>query len=126
MLKEEDLNAKPTRNWAQASAAYDDAMARSQRALDNCPELADQDHLARVDAVKAIADKFFRVKKGSYINHREGGGGRKSMSTVKIDKPTWVPGMQAAKQKEFIEPLTALGVKVIKSTTQGTIIEITP
>lgn len=124
MIIEQNLNVKETDNLVQAFYAWADADARSKKALEDNPAFFDDAHLALVDQVKLIADNFFKVKKAIYVTHRGGGNGRAPMTAVKVHQPTWIAGMQAAKQTEFYDKLDALGIKLVKMTPQGTTIEV--
>lgn len=123
-ITETNLNTNATENEHQAYGAWLDAAIRSASALEANPEFFNKDHLAKVDQVKLIAAKFFKVKKAIYVTHRSGGAGRPPKTVVKIHSPTWLPGMQAKKKEEFLKPLELLGVTSIGNSNQGVTIDI--
>lgn len=96
-------------------AAYIDAKVRSNfAARDNPDFFLDPDHIAKVNEVKAIVDRFFRIKKNIYVNHRANRGN--PFTTVKVDNPQFPNSLtQSAKNVTYYKPLEKLGVEIVFS-----------
>ena len=124
-MREHSIETNETDNPVAAFWAYKDAGIRSDNALDEHPNFFTQEHLARAEAAKIFADRFFKVKKGVYLNHRGGGNGRQPTSVVKINDPVWTADMQGRKQAELLDPLKDFGVTEIKHTSKGIVFVIT-
>ena len=124
-MKEVTVDTNETQNPAQAFFAYKDAGEKSDKALDEHPDFFTPEHIARAEAAKIFADRFFRIKKGVYLNHRGGGKGRAPTTAIKINGPTWTADMQSRKQAELLDPLADFGVTEIKNTPKGIVFIIT-
>ncbi len=99
----------PAPRWAVV-----DAQQRSKNAVANNESFfLSEAHMDRVEQVKKVVDSFFRVRKGLYVNHREGRG--RPFTVVKVDNPSW-PRMSAREVLAcYREPLQALGVEIVFS-----------
>lgn len=115
-----DIDSNETGGGYRAFAAWSDAERRDREAREANPTFFDDAHDDLVERVRIVADQFFKVKKAIYVTAR--GGTKKSgpFTVVKVHSPTWMPGMQAAKQKDFYDKLAELGVVEVKNSTQGT------
>ena len=109
---ERTINSNPSHNprWAVA-----DARNRSNDAFNACRDFfGSRQHQRKIAAVQDIVNGFFRVKKGVYVNHRENRG--RPFTTVKVDDPVFPNVGRRKKNEQFYDPLTALGVEIIRST----------
>lgn len=105
------IESNPSHNprWAVA-----DARERSNNAFEqNRSFFASRQHQAKIAAVQDIVNGFFRVKKGVYVNHRDNRG--RPFTTVKVDDPVFPNVSQRKKNESFYDPLTALGVEILRS-----------
>lgn len=106
-LKINIINSEETRDVAQAVGAAIDVKLRSLGAeLDN-PAFNSADHVARVDAVKAIARSFFTVRENIYTNHRSNKS--RPFTAVKVHRTEWPRVSPATANKRYYEPLEKLG-----------------
>jgi len=101
--------------------AFLNARDRSDDALDARPDFFDVAHMARVDAVKAIVNKFFKAKQGVYVNHRL--NRNKPFSVVKVAHPDFPRVSFSEKDRVYRNPLLALGCE-IKTTNTGVVIRV--
>lgn len=102
-------------------AAYLDAQVRSQEALEQNPEFFDADHLARVEQIVEICNRFFRVKKDIHINHRLNRGD--SFSVVKVLQPMFPAVSLARKAAEYRKPIQELGGE-FRKVSEGVLIHV--
>lgn len=107
--REIDSNPSPNAMWALM-----DARQRSNIAvIHNRAFFESPQHQARIRAVRDVVDGFFRIRKDVYVNHRENRG--HPFSTVKVDNPVFPNVSQKKKKELFYDPLTALGVEILRS-----------
>lgn len=108
MREDETINSRPAGNFA-ASAAID-VEQRSQAAYNKFPEFFDNpEYAARVDAARAIIDKFFKVK-DMYENLRT--GKNTPFTVIKVTNHLFPRVSLSTKAKTYRDPLAALGVKI--------------
>lgn len=109
---ETEIESHPTANRLFAVL---DCKQREQDALDRYGEFfEDPAHVAKIEAVKSIVDRFFRIKKGLYVNHRPNRG--HPMTVIKVDDPVFPNTIrQADRQTMYYKPLKDLGVEIVYS-----------
>jgi hypothetical protein len=108
-IKETTIESNQTSSPVAALISHNDAVNRSCSAIVDNPDFFDTDHLARVNQVRNLVDKFFSVRRDIYVNHRVNRG--KPFSVVKVLGATWPANKN--KQRDLYEPLSNLGVTEI-------------
>lgn len=107
-MAEITINSQTTEDSRQALGAFLHSQQRARQALaSNSSFFQDPAHIARVAAVRAAGDAFFKVKKAVYEDPR-GNRGKKPFTTVTFYKPDWTAKMQAEK-KAFHNALDSIG-----------------
>jgi hypothetical protein len=110
LMNQDDVKIVRSRHAANPQFAAQDAVRKSAEALAARPDFFTKDHLALLNQVKQIVDKFIPIKEGLYVNHRLNRG--KPFSVIKLDKPKWPLVSHKRKIAEYESPLATLGVEV--------------
>jgi hypothetical protein len=89
-----------------------DSIRRELEAREKYAEFFENpDHIAKVEAVKLIVKKFFRINNGMYVNSRPNRG--KPVTVVKIASPVFPNGLSKAdKENSYYAPLAEMGVDI--------------
>lgn len=109
MRDEDTINTQPAGFFAQG-AAMDAEQRNSQAYNDNMEFFDDPTYSARVDAARAIIDKFFKVK-DMYENLRSNRGN--PFTVIKVTNHVFPRVSLSTKAKEYRDPLAELGVEIV-------------
>jgi hypothetical protein len=102
-----------TRRASNAKAAAINVAQRNMSALTSNPFFSDPVHQDKIVQVRQIAEKFFAVHNGVYVNHRC--NKNDPFSVVKFVKPQFPAVSDKVKTAKFRKPLKNLGVEIVYS-----------
>lgn len=112
----DDIEVVNYRSTFIPNAVAEDVADRATRARNRYPDFfASPEHQRRVQAVHAIVDEFFKVRRAVYENDRVGQG--RPFTVIKVERPVFPNTLpRAERDRLFHTPLKELGVTVKFST----------